>query len=391
MTAVISPDAAERVAAESWFLKRGLPVVLTRRARWRRLWSRSAPALTAFATFMAVMSIINLLPGEDGDPDSVNINGAPSGWDIVVLALIVLIVPATIATGALTARVASTRGRRLAALIAVAIAVACTFLQGALADDLTFLMVTVLTIVVVMLLVGLGIGSVLGWAVRLTGSHLASAGTLFARALPVVLLTVLVFFNSYVWVMATKISRDRMWLVIDFMVLIACAFLLTGIVDRVRPMLAKKTVRNKDIARLIGTPFEEMPDPDTAVPLSRLERFNVIFVVAASQIAQILTVAFVTCAIFFTMGLLALSPDVLADWTHNGPTEGTVLGMQLPVPQPLIHVTMFLGALTFMYISARAVGDGDYRESFLDPLIDDLRFTLVARNRYRTHIGRQPS
>ena len=37
-----------------------------------------------------------------------------------------------------------------------------------------------------------------------------------------------------------------------------------------------------------------------------------------------------------------------------------------------------------MYISARAVGDGEYRSTFLDPLIDDLHTTLTARNRYRT-------
>ncbi len=388
VTAMSSPDAAQRVAAESWFLKRGLPAVLTRRARWRRLWARSSPALAAYATFMAVMTVINLLPGEDGDSDTITIDGSPSGWDIVALVLIAAIVPATVVNGVLVARINTAAGRRSAAFVAVGVAIVSGFLQGAFGDDLSFLMATAAAIVIVALLVGLGIGSVLGWALRLTGSHLASAGALFARALPVVLLTVLVFFNTYVWAMATKISRDRMWLVVDFMVLIACAFLLTGIIERVRPMLAKKTVRNKDIARMVGTPFETMPDPETAVPLSRLERLNVVFVVAASQIAQILTVAFVTCAIFFTMGLLALSPEVLADWTHNGPTQGTVLGMELPVPQPLIHVTMFLGALTFMYISARAVGDGEYRKSFLDPLIDDLRFTLVARNRYRAHIGR---
>ena len=61
--------------------------------------------------------------------------------------------------------------------------------------------------------------------------------------------------------------------------------------------------------------------------------------------------------------------------------------MTLPVPQPLIHVTMFLAALTFMYVSARAVGDGEYRTQFLDPLIDDLRLTLVARNRYRAAVA----
>ena len=42
-----------------------------------------------------------------------------------------------------------------------------------------------------------------------------------------------------------------------------------------------------------------------------------------------------------------------------------------------------LAALTFMYISARAVGDGDYRSTFLDPRIEDLHAALIARNRYR--------
>ncbi|MDO3635614.1 hypothetical protein Q2100_07670 [Mycolicibacterium sp. KC 300] len=46
---------------------------------------------------------------------------------------------------------------------------------------------------------------------------------------------------------------------------------------------------------------------------------------------------------------------------------------------------MFLGALTFVYVSARAVGDGEYRTEFLDPLVEDLRTTVTARNRYRSH------
>ena len=43
--------------------------------------------------------------------------------------------------------------------------------------------------------------------------------------------------------------------------------------------------------------------------------------------------------------------------------------------------------MTFMYVSARAVGDDDYRTRFLDPLIDDLRLTLVARSRYRAAVA----
>ena len=48
----VAADARDSAsaAAESWFLERGLPSVLTRRARWRRLWQRSAPMLAAHAT-----------------------------------------------------------------------------------------------------------------------------------------------------------------------------------------------------------------------------------------------------------------------------------------------------------------------------------------------------
>jgi hypothetical protein len=61
--------------------------------------------------------------------------------------------------------------------------------------------------------------------------------------------------------------------------------------------------------------------------------------------------------------------------------------MTFPVPQALIQTSLFLGAL-FLYVSARAAGDADYRKRFLDPLIDDRRLTLLARNRYRTLTAR---
>lgn len=47
----------------------------------------------------------------------------------------------------------------------------------------------------------------------------------------------------------------------------------------------------------------------------------------------------------------------------------------------------FLAALTFIYVSARAAGDDQYRSTFLAPLIEDLRITLAARNRYRGAVG----
>ena len=201
------------------------------------------------------------------------------------------------------------------------------------------------------------------------------------------LLTALVFFNTYVWLMAATISGDRLGLAMAFLVSIAAAFVISATLERVRPMLQSTTVLPKDTERLADTPFATMPDAPDSAPLKKAERLNVVFVLAASQLAQILVVAVVTATIYLILGLIVLSPSLLNEWTHTYNSTATVLGFTLPVPDSLIHMSLFLGALTFMYISARAAGDAEYRSTFLDPLIDDLHTTLIARNRYRGAIA----
>jgi len=148
-------------------------------------------------------------------------------------------------------------------------------------------------------------------------------------------------------------------------------------------MLRSTAALPKDTEGLADTPFAGMPDTPDFAPLKRTERLNVVFVLAASQLAQIMVVVVVTATIYLILGLIVLTPSLLNQWTHTYTSTATVLGFTVPVPDSLIHMTLFIGALTFMYISARAAGDAEYRSTFLDPLIEDLRTTLIARNRYR--------
>jgi hypothetical protein len=178
------------------------------------------------------------------------------------------------------------------------------------------------------------------------------------------------------------VGRGRLWLALVFLDTIAAAFLTTGTFERIRPMLTEEE-KEEEGNELVGTPFAEMAAPAVADPLTRRERINVVFVLLVSQLVQIFTVAVVTTLIFFVLGLILLNPALLEAWTRNGSSDGKLLWMTIPVPNALIQVALFLGALTFMYISGRAVGDGEYRSEFLDPLIEDLRLTLLARNRYR--------
>ena len=86
-------------------------------------------------------------------------------------------------------------------------------------------------------------------------SHFATVGALAVRALPVVLLTALVFFNTYVWLMAATISGNRLALAMAFLVTIAAAFVSSATRERVRPMLQSATVPRDEPEKLAGTPF----------------------------------------------------------------------------------------------------------------------------------------
>ncbi|OBF34931.1 hypothetical protein A5724_16310 [Mycobacterium sp. ACS1612] len=375
-------DTAQRRAADAWFLDRGLPAVLRPGALVRRLWPRSAPALAAFAVFMVNSAVVVATTGKH----TIDIDGHPTRTEWFVLALLVLVLPVAVAVGWLVSRISTVRGRTVAATVAVAIAIVGGILGGPSPRVFVDLVLEAVVIVAILALTACGAGSIMAWAVQMTTTNLAAAGSMVTRALPLLLLTFLVFFNSPVWLMAATVSRPRLWLALAFLIAIAAVFVVSVTRDRVKPMMLADDEDDRSV-QLAGTPFETMPDPATASPLSRVERGNIMFVVAASLITQIAGVAAMAAGLFLILGLILLSPELLAQWTRNGRSDGTVLGMTIPVPDSLIQITFFLGALTFMYLSARTISDDEYRTRFFDPLIDDLRLTLTARHRYRTAVA----
>ena len=374
-------DVLQRRAGETWFLDHGLPAVLRPGALVRRLWPRSAPALAGLAVFMLWSVVIVAIT----DQHTIDINGRPTRTEWFVLALLVLVVPLAALGGWLVSRIRNLNGRKVAATVSLGVVVLGVVFGGPTTYVLTNAVIAAVVVIVILLFTASGIGSILSWSAKVTLDDLALAGALFVRSLPVVLLTVLVFFNTYVWLMAEYVGRGRMMLALGFLALIAVAFVSSSTADAVKPMLSASGQHvASDDARLTGTPFADIADPTGSEPLSRAERWNVIFVLTVSQIVQAATVALVAAGVFFVLGLILLNPRLLNEWTRGGSSDGELLGMTLPVPQSLMQTTMFLGGLTFMYVSAKAVGDGEYRSKFLDPLIDELRLTLTARNRYRT-------
>lgn len=376
-------DVQQRRAADAWFLDRGLPAVLRPGRLVRRLWPRSAPALAAFAVFMVNSAVVVEVTGKH----TIDIEGGPTRTEWFVLGLVVLVLPIASLVGWLVSRISTVRGRTVAATAALVFGIAGGIIGGPSPRVLADLIFEAVVVATILAMTATGLGSILSWTARKTLSHLAAVGTLMIRALPVLLLTFLVFFNSPVWLMAASISRSRLWLALMFLSLIAAAFVVAVTIDRFRPVIEAPDAAADRGAELGDTPFSAMPDPSGTQTLNRAERLNVMFVLAVSQLAHIFVVAIVTALIFLILGLILLSPELLSAWTRGeGSSDGTFLGMTIPVPQSLIQVTMFLGALTFMYVSAKSAGDGEYRKQFLDPLSDELRLTLVARSRYRAAV-----
>lgn len=376
----MTPTAEQRLAGERWFLQRGLPAVLRPGALARGVWTRSSPALAAFAVMMAWSILIVAITGEH----TIDINGTPTRTDWFVLATVAVALPSAAVVGWLVSRTPDPRIRGAVSALSLAVAALAGFIGGPSAAIFVDVISAIVIVVAIFLCTATGIGALLGWAARMTLANLASVGRMLSRALPVMLLTVLAFFNGPVWTMAATVGRGQLWLALLFLYLIAATFLVSGTLGRVRPILRPDAKEDRDGRQLAGTPFENMPDRPRRVPLSKAERMNVVFVLALSQIAQVLTVAVMTGLLFVVFGLLLISPEMLAALTGGGPADGQILTMTLPIPQALIHVTMFLTALTFMYLAARAISDKQYRQQTLDPLIEDLRLTLVARDRYRT-------
>ena len=114
-----------RAEAETWFLARGVPLVLTTRARWRRLWPRSAPMLAAYATAEGCELAIYLITGDN----HVDIVGNPTAVEWGRLAIMLAALPLAALVGWLVSRLSGSRTRSVAAAMAVALASIAGFVE----------------------------------------------------------------------------------------------------------------------------------------------------------------------------------------------------------------------------------------------------------------------
>ncbi len=367
-----------------WFLHRGLPLVLTRRVRSRALIERSAPMVSGIGALIALTMMLAELTG--GDPDY--------GYVIRLGVLTLLLIAAPFALNLLH-RAGTTRGeagRRSGALLVMAIFVfglpfADSGFSGVAAvEAFGFAIVALLAI----WLTYLGFGSITLWAFRFAWVQAGALGTLMSRALPLLMLTVVVYFTGELWQLSARMTRERLWQTVGFLSLVAIIFMVTTIRDEVRA-LREDRAEQTDAARLLAnTPLAAGSDHRPArTPLSLAEQINVVAVMVVSQAIQVVFFTAGLFAFFVALGVIAIPDDVTVLWSEEEtcpvgepPCAGTWFGIHIPAPQTVVHTSLFVAVLSGLYFTVSTSVDPQYRERFFDPLIADVAVSLAGRDAY---------
>jgi hypothetical protein len=217
--------------------------------------------LTAYATVMIALLVVDLVTGSS----EIYIDGAPTAAERLVLAVLGLTIPLALIVGWAVSRLRSRRAKSVVAITAMAVAAVASVVRG----GPSHLILTVIAVAVVAIATAVGVGAVLAWAVRLTMAQANAMGALFVSALPVMLLTVVVFFNTYVWLLASTISQARLALALLFLFAVTTAFIISSSNSRVGPMLHLVRAPHDGAHDLSGTPFAAIADLPTNEPLSR--------------------------------------------------------------------------------------------------------------------------
>ena len=365
-----------------WFLARGLPLVLTRRVRSRALIERSAPVVSGIGALIAVTAVI----ADFSDGQAAAADVVPLGIMAVVLAVAPFVLNLLHAAG--TTR--GEAGRRTAALLVMALFVIGFPLadQGwsglTLAEVAGFLIVAVLAV----WLTYLGIGSIVLWAFRFAWVQFGALGTLMSRALPLLMLTVVVYFTGELWQLAARMTRQRLWQTIGFLALVAIAFMVATIRDEVQALREDRSGPRDPAALLAGTPLATDTDP-RRTPLSVGEQINVVAVMVVSQAIQVVIFTTGLFVFFLALGVIAIPDEVTVLWSAEQqctvgepPCAGTWFGIHVPVPQTVVHTSLFVAVLSGLYFTVSTSVDPLYRQRFFDPLVADVAVSLAGRDAY---------
>lgn len=385
-----------RRAIEYWFRRRGLPAVV--RGWPQDLLVRIVPAIV----WLALSELLYwLLIDIDGDAEfgtRLNSDAFIAAYT-TALAGLAVVPTASAWFAARWTRHCALRGNgpTSALLITAAYVLAWPLLGHAFGVTDAVLFTVVInagTVGVLLALTVLGAGSIFCWALRAALRQLRGIGTMTSRALPLLLLvTTFGFFTAEIWQIAGTVPRARMWSIIGFFAALGALFLFSVLSSELSTLITRSE-SSRLAADLPEHPFGPVKprteDGEPVPPLTRLERANMVFVLLLTQVLQVLVFGILVFVLFVVLGRLAVTPGAIKAWVTHDPTPGTLFGIQIPVANEVVQVSMFIAAFSALYFTATIVTDAAHRKAFFDPVLGHLKISLAGRAAYLARLSSRP-
>jgi hypothetical protein len=377
---------------EQWFRRRGLPAVV--RGLEKNLTVRIVPAVVWLALAELLYKVVTIIDGDAAFSERIENGLFLLLYTVTLVGTVVFpAIAAWLAAGWARDRVLDDRGFVPALVVVVGYVVVGTVADMVL-DDSEPLAALLSYLVEVGLLYGLtaiGVGSILGWALRAALRQLRSVGTMTSRAMPLLLLvTTFGFFTAEIWQSAGQIPRGQMALILGFFAVLSGLFLCSVFAAEVRAL--RTGLASVDhFSALPDEPFAGLRAgvDETSQPLTPLERANVVLILLLTMMLQALVFAMVVFAAFVVLGKLAIPDSAIKSWVSHDPTPGQLFGVQVPLSNELVQVCLFVAAFSTLYFIATIVTDSAHRKTFFDPVVDHLEVSLAGRAVYLARFGRR--
>lgn len=247
-----------------------------------------------------------------------------------------------------------------------------------------------------------GVGPLLRWGIRRSSGQLTGLGPLVARALPLLLVfNTFLFINAEVWEMAGTLDGAAYAVVVLTFFSLGTVFAVSRLPGFIRD--ENRFDSWSDIAaHVVDTPAEAVvlpTDGPTLDPLRPRQRFNIGLIVLFGQALQITLVVVALTGFFVFFGFMAITEGTITNWTgldsvHVVADTGFG-GRTLVLTEPLLRVSVFLGAFSGMYFTVVLTTDETYRTEFASDVGPEIRQILAVRTAYHvirhTHTAAAPA
>jgi hypothetical protein len=261
---------------------------------------------------------------------------------------------------------------------------------GSTSRALTLIAVNRGLVLVIYVVTSFGIIPIIGWATGRLFRQLTETITLFARAMPLLLLFVAcLFINAEVGQVSANLFGPLLWGTIGLFALFGILFILVRLPVEVEGLGRFATWRKVGVlcreTPVDGLLIEREGHPDPR-PLARVEWVNVGLVILFGQALQVVLVAGLVGAFLVLLGLLLMPPDVIMAWTQTAPNaigvSFVLLGRDVQLTEELLRVAVFLASFSGLYFAVTAVTDSSYREEFFEEVVGEVREAFAVRAVY---------